>query len=712
MVEKPAFPQYQTESAEVSSGKEAVQVQQATEDGFLVLINRMVRDETPEELLEDPDFVNDGRYAVYENALFLVNRSGKRTQISGYTPLPAPENPEELEEYFSESMPGVFRLTEDGSILALESSFESWQDEKSTPRYQTRDRYTLRLLEEDGSEQFNCPMAFEVSDSGPDLEQAVFLTGGFLAIPQGEAVLIFDQEGNRLFTVETPFPVSELCPAGGGNLAVILKEGENAWISVIDPGDRSVTVPVEVPADAHDFCASAEEGSVCFLRRSEIFTADAATGEISKLVSLLALGVNPSEVGAFSVDRAGTVSLFVNSWDPDAEDVKIRLVTATPAAEGSTENVESPADEVGSVPTVLTLGFLSMTDRLEEALIRFNDSQSVVRIEPVDYGNLSEDALIHDDPDLVIMDSALYGRLAGERKLADLSALLSTDGKSGETVLLPSVLHALREDDGSLRCLAGVFRIESVVCDGEAVGGRTSLSLDELWEILREMPAGSSLYEPYYTSDRLLEALAEVNRRELVAGGQHNGALYAKLQTFAGMQPEQYDYTDYILDRSGTERRMDEGRLLMMQAHIGTLEEFKRYDAFFYGEACFAGWPTEDASRSMLRFDELIGISEHCTPGERAAAWKFVRCVLEESYSSGSYGFSTVQKHLEKHLDEDASAISYRLDKDGDFELDKKGEKIEQPRSVWYSPEGNRHYEYALTEMQREKLMQLIGNSV
>ena len=102
MVEKPAFPQYRVESAEVSSGKEAVQVQQATEDGFLVLINRMVRDEIPEELLEDPDFVNDGRYAVYENALFFISRSGKRTQISGYTPLPAPENPEELEDYLCE----------------------------------------------------------------------------------------------------------------------------------------------------------------------------------------------------------------------------------------------------------------------------------------------------------------------------------------------------------------------------------------------------------------------------------------------------------------------------------------------------------------------------------------------------------------------------------------------------------------------------------
>ena len=62
---KPAFPQYKVKSAAVSDGGEAVLVQQATEDGFLAFINRKVREEIPAELLEDPDFVNDGRYAVW-----------------------------------------------------------------------------------------------------------------------------------------------------------------------------------------------------------------------------------------------------------------------------------------------------------------------------------------------------------------------------------------------------------------------------------------------------------------------------------------------------------------------------------------------------------------------------------------------------------------------------------------------------------------------
>ena len=61
---------------------------------------------------------------------------------------------------------------------------------------------------------------------------------------------------------------------------------------------------------------------------------------------------------------------------------------------------------------------------------------------------------------------------------------------------------------------------------------------------------------------------------------------------------------------------------------------------------------------------------------------------------------------------DDAAAISYRIDEDGKFGLDDEGEQIERARSSWYSPEWRRHYEYALTDAQRAKLLQIIENAV
>ena len=63
-------------------------------------------------------------------------------------------------------------------------------------------------------------------------------------------------------------------------------------------------------------------------------------------------------------------------------------------------------------------------------------------------------------------------------------------------------------------------------------------------------------------------------------------------------------------------------------------------------------------------------------------------------------------------LAEDMAAVSYRMDEDGEFELTKKGEKIEIPRSSWYSGEWRQHYVYALTEGQRDRLLALIESAV
>ena len=74
------FPRYEVQTVSVSKGKEAVLVQQVMGGGLLVIINRVLREEIPEELLEDPDFVNDGRYAVTEDKIFTLLPDGRRRQ--------------------------------------------------------------------------------------------------------------------------------------------------------------------------------------------------------------------------------------------------------------------------------------------------------------------------------------------------------------------------------------------------------------------------------------------------------------------------------------------------------------------------------------------------------------------------------------------------------------------------------------------------------
>ena len=89
-----------------------------------------------------------------------------------------------------------------------------------------------------------------------------------------------------------------------------------------------------------------------------------------------------------------------------------------------------------------------------------------------------------------------------------------------------------------------------------------------------------------------------------------------------------------------------------------------------------------------------------------------VKTLLTEKYTGEGYGFPVVREQTEKLLDEDMAAVSFRLDEKGEFELDKKGEKIEIPRSTWYSGEWRQHYVYALTEAQKDRLLKLIDSAV
>ena len=203
-----------------------------------------------------------------------------------------------------------------------------------------------------------------------------------------------------------------------------------------------------------------------------------------------------------------------------------------------------------------------------------------------------------------------------------------------------------------------------------------------------------------------------VNSRDLGEGDQFNIELYAQLLNFSNLQSATYSYYDYSADSDSMEKRIYDGRLLMLQAHIATLDDLKCYDSFFENGASFVGWPTEDGSLSRICFDESLGISSDCSEAEQSAAWQFVRLLLQPGFTDPEYGFPVIRETLEEQMTEDAEAISFRLDEDGKYETDKNGNKIEIARDTWYSAEGRRHFVYALTDLQREKLLTLIENCI
>jgi hypothetical protein len=707
---------YRTRTAEIATGEEAVLFQQACEDqGFLALINRKTGENIPADLLEDKDFVNDGRYDVYESALFRVTEKGKREKIRRYRTMAAPEDTEDRKEYYSEARPRAFRLMNNGNLFSLESSYESWQDPTQNPMQQTKNRYFVRLLQPNGTEISCHEIQIKPEQGVPDCSRVQIVGDAMAAVPQGNSVFFFNTEGVSCFSVTTPFPIEELCWLGEDRLAVILSQDSSLWISLIDTAMRTAAVPIELPQGAHGFCRGEDRDSICFLRNTEAFSLNLEDGDIRKLTSLLSVGVNPSEVSVFFARGDGSLHFVQHVWQAD-QTTGERYTVAEPYIFSSEEGARTDAEDNSAAEQSESLGaadekreitvsFLRLSDSLTREMIDFNtDSTSCVLL-PLDYANLSVESFLADEHQLVVMDEALFEQLRDEHKLSNLRPLLDGDPDFDEQMFFPSVVQSLSDAGGTLCALAPAFRIETMAADHDAVGGRNRLSFSDLRNLAAELPPDGSLYEPYYTADRLLRDLRKVNRN---AEG-----LDETMSGFSRLQPPSYNYREHIADTSGMESRIYDGRLLLLQAKIGTLEELKWYDAFFpSGECCFVGWPKLSGSASILRFDELLGFGSGLDTDVRMLAWQFLRSVLREENSEDRYGFPVLREALDRIMDEDAANKVWLRDEKGRWKLNGEGERIEAARDSWYSPEWRRHYEYALTDEQCTKLLDMIENAV
>lgn len=681
-------------SITLTDRKEAVLFQQECDGGFLAYINRRIAIDLPEGYEEEKEFVNDGRYDVYGSNLFIVTESGKRNMIRRYRPLPAPENTEKRERYFSEMRPRAFRMRDDGKIVVLESSYESWLTTEGT---QTRDRYYVRLLKENGTAISSSEIEIQPG-VGLNCAEAVLLENTIIAVPQGQEILFIGLDGKKQFSVTAPFPIREICGTRDGRLAVILKNDQSLWISVINPNDRTASVPQELPGEAHGFCAGQTGDLLLYMRNSDILYYSLQNGTSGKLVSLLSLETVPSTISAFFAKADGSLHFLLRGENETGAADNFYLVA-------------SPS-EIPTERRLLRIGFEEISDRLMREIVAFNRQERDVFLEAVDYRNIEAEMMTESLPTLLVMNEKLYERLETEERLADLSTLLREDKSGGQEKIFPSVLNALSEKGGELNRIAASFRIRTMACDRNTVGGKTRLSLTDLRGILAGMPAGSLLYEPYYTSERLMEDLRHVNRKELDLGDGFDAGLHAELQNFANLQPASYSYDRYTADSASMESRIYSGRLLTLQAYLETLDDLKWYDAFFNSGACFIGWPTREGSRSRLVFDECVGIASGCQEDAQLAAWKFVRRLLTEAYQENCSGFPVFRSLLERQMEADAAAVIYRVDEKGKFETDKNGKKIEVARESWYSPEWRRHYIYALTQRQKEMLLTLVENSV
>ena len=377
------------------------------------------------------------------------------------------------------------------------------------------------------------------------------------------------------------------------------------------------------------------------------------------------------------------------------------------------------------VKKTLTLAVLYLDYQVQQKIIDFNRHSDTTRIEVKDYSEFNTDddysagitkltteIMAGNLPDLIAMDQLPYDQLASKGLLEDLYPYLDADEDLKREDFFPTVLKAL-EVNGGLYQVAPSFQIITLIGGSSVVGNTPGWTYDEFNSALASMPAGCTPLDQYTTRDDILARLLTLEMDSLVdwSTGKCNfdSEEYINILNFANRFQAEFDWESYEwTEDESTEKRIAEGRQMLMAGNIYSVDDLMYNDLYFGGDATYIGYPTSQGVGSMMSLSAGFGMSAKCS--DKDAAWAFLRTVLSEEYQENIWGLPINKEAFDKKLQEVMKA-QYQKDAEGNYVLDENGEKIEISRGGIGMADGSVHEIYALTQAQADKLLEVINTT-
>ena len=362
-------------------------------------------------------------------------------------------------------------------------------------------------------------------------------------------------------------------------------------------------------------------------------------------------------------EDCGLAGMFINGRAllPDG-----RILIVTGGAAGEAPRVwlaGGTPPETQEARTVLTLGAVnSMDAALADFVIRFNQENEAVRIEPVLYtdadaagqgladgvGLLQRQLVQGNVPDILLLPNGMdAAALSDNEFFIDLYPYLDADTGLSREDLVRGVLAAC-EADGALPTLMPQYGLLTVVGSAAVLGGDMGWS----WQEYETLTAGMSVPLYGFGRDFVLHYL-------LKAGGSRfvdftAGKAHLDTPAFAGLLNAAKKYPETAVYYTGQDckQQLAGGE---SAAAISFLSGFgdMRYDVYaFDGPVVYKGFPgDEQGNGSAFTATLRLGITKSCADPD--AAWQFVRTLLLPEYqdavgANGAPGFPVRRDSLQK----------------------------------------------------------------
>ena len=674
------------------------------------------------ELNEGEALEYEGQLDLYGPVLYFVSSSGELKKLENYQPVEAPQDSEGRTNFSGGSDLMGICLDAEGKLLAVEQVYCSWFDgsaeelrsDTSWDKWHYEHNYYIRRLDTDGSELETHELDYPISeDTYLNFSTLNLDEKGNILVAADMALLAVAPDGTVAYEIDSDDSLSSVVRLKDGRLGASCWGNMGMEFRLIDTGNGSLGEKLTLPANAYDLMPGGGDYDLCYRSGSNLYGIKLETGESEKILNWINCDINGDYMGGVSIEPDGTITGVLNNYRGEKRESEFVTLSRV------------PADTLPQKQT-LTLAVMYLDYNMSDRLIDFNRHSDDVRIELRDYSEynteedysagltkLTTEILSGKMPDLLSLNGLPYSQLAGKGLLEDLYPYLDADKDLKREDLFPTVLKAM-EVNGGLYRICPSFSIQSLIGAASVVGDKPGWNYEQFRAALASMPEGCTPLDQYTTRDTVLNFLLGLDMADFVdwSTGKCNfdSQEFVEILEFANSFQADFDWENYEWSPDeSSQNRIAQGRQMLMQSGIYSIEDVLYNDMYFGGNSTYIGWPTNYGVGNMLYLaDGAFAMSASCA--NKDAAWRFIRTILLEDYQKSLYGLPVVKKVFDDKLKE-AMTPQYEQDENGNFRLDENGEKIETPRGGIGFGDGSTYEVYAMTQEQADKLLEVINTT-
>ncbi len=603
-----------------------------------------------------------------------------------------------------------FTVLADGKIVLVLSSY-NMEEEKNY--------WSLQIVDTNGEKISSADITDAISsgDEWAYVDECISDAKGNIYLQSEGKVLVYDNNGGFLFAVEAKENwIQGIGLTKDGSVAVLQNSSNGMDLSIIDTDSKDYGATYQGIPDnmSGNGIAPGLKKDLLLNMSGGLIEYDFASQSYEELFTWLDCDINPDYVEYISTTEDGKILALIREWDSEEDGYQLCTLTKTPKS-------EVPEKQI------ITLGTMYLSQGLQNAIVKFNKTNNEYRITVVDYSktvddsqeNADSDALVKfnndimtgNAPDIIDLAYGNYTQYMKQGIIEDLYPYLEQSTVISKEDFMPSILEGYSVD-GKLSCIPSSFYLNTLIAKTADVGEKQGWTIDELIALIDSKPEDMQIML-YATKTEILRMCMMFDEESYIDWGtgkcKFDSEEFKKVLEFANRFPLEYNWQE---DMPSEPALIAEGKLLLMQATLSSMNDIQTYTAMYGGEdITYIGYPTADGSGgNAFVGEDTLGISSKSANKE--GAWEFLQSLLSEEHQTGmfSWGLPTLQSAFDKEL-EKAMEKQYQLDEEGNPVLDEEGNPIEASHGGMSYGDGWSVDYYAVTPEEAEQLKALINST-